>query len=92
MHANPSAAPTININTGGGGVGYVICLANLSDEVLEGAVSDAGGVQIGRMMTPDERRTGVLNRSPEPPMIDITPGQTVVRPFQPKRIRGEFDR
>ena len=92
MHANPSAAPAININTGGGNVGYVICLARPDDQVLEGAISDAGGVQLGRMLTPEERRTGVLNRSPAPAMIDVTPAAADHPSVQPKRIRGEFDR
>jgi hypothetical protein len=71
-HANPTA-PGVTINTGVGGIGYVICLANRDAEVYEGEVSDVGGVQYGRTMTDDERRTGILTRTQPGPMLDVAP-------------------
>jgi hypothetical protein len=69
--ANPTA-PGLTINTGGGGVGYIICLADKDAEVYESEIGDAGGVRYGRKMTDEERRTGVLERSHPGPMIDVT--------------------
>jgi hypothetical protein len=73
-HANPTA-PGVNINVGSVGVGYILCLANKDAEVYEGEIGPAGGVQFGRPMTPEERRTGVLTRTPESAMIDVTPAE-----------------
>jgi hypothetical protein len=72
-HANPTA-PGVTINNNiGGGVGYIVCLANRDAEVLEGDVCDVGGVLYGRKMTDEERRTGVLTPSRPGAMIDVTP-------------------
>jgi hypothetical protein len=71
-HANPSA-PGVNINISGEKPGYIIQLAKPNDEILEGAVGDAGGVLIGRRLTDDERRNGVQATPRDPAMIDVTP-------------------
>jgi hypothetical protein len=74
-HANPSApGVTINNNIGGGLGGYILQYAAPGDEVLEGEVSDVGGVLYGRKMTDEERRTGQLIPSRPGAMIDVSPG------------------
>ena len=52
--------------------GYVICLARDDAEVLEGNLSEAGGILVGRRMTEEERRNGLQTAGPGP-LIDITP-------------------
>ncbi|MFZ2157244.1 MAG: hypothetical protein WAV72_14140 [Bradyrhizobium sp.] len=72
-HANP-ASPGVTVNVGGGAPGYIIQYASPGDEVFEGEIGEAGGVLIGRRMTAEERRTGVLERSQPGAIIDVTPG------------------
>ncbi|MGM4885327.1 hypothetical protein AB8A20_08115 [Tardiphaga sp. 604_B6_N1_1] len=66
--ARDGASVTINA---GGSVGYVIMLAGNDAEVLEGNIGQAGGVLLGRKMTPHERSNGITETSRE--MIDVTP-------------------
>ena len=90
MHASPSA-PSVTVSLGGGGgVGYIVCLANKDAEVYEGNISEVGGVQYGRRMTDEERRTGILQRSQPGPMIDVTPTRTAEpADFEPVRYQRE---
>jgi hypothetical protein len=91
MHANPTATPAININTGSGGVGYILCFASKHDEVLEGHISDVGGVQYGRPMTDEERRTGILTPSQPGAMIDVTPSRAEMPSARQRANAGDFD-
>ena len=71
-HASPQA-PGVSINIGSAPAGYIIKLASKDAEVFEGEISEVGGVQYGRMLTPEERRTGQLIPQHSGPMIDVTP-------------------
>jgi hypothetical protein len=73
-HANPSA-PGVNINIGDTPSGYIIRLGSADAEVYEGQISSVGGVEYGRKLTDEERRTGQLIPSHPGTMIDVTPNR-----------------
>jgi hypothetical protein len=79
-HAPPRDGATVNIHGGEGAAGFIIQLVSAGDEVIEGSISSVGGVQYGRKMTPEERRTGQLIPSRPGAMIDVSPNTEAETP------------
>jgi hypothetical protein len=89
-HANPTA-PGVNINIGSTPAGYIVQLGNKDAEVFEGEVSEVGGVMVGRRMTEEERRTGILTRTQPGTMIDVSPPRAEKPSAGRRTMAGDFD-